>query len=221
MSGPGRRPGIVNSVLIAGAVYNTGGQVQVLGTGSILHITGKDASGYSYWQQNGANAQLYVQGGNINASGTYQIDTGTVQFMAVSGAATDELDGAGLIFGNANATALTILDSTQGFPGTVTIQGPVTLGANTTTTENFVGGGNNNADRLDVQNGKLTLNGTLNLVSSSGQKPVQPLSLFDDAGGAPAIGVDFTTITVNIQGVQTQSSVVLRGGTLYYTVSIT
>src|SRR5580658_1358114 len=61
-----------------------------------------------------------LSSGNINAVGTYQIDAGTVQLTAPSGGSFDELDGAGLVFGNAANTALTFVDSTPGTPGTVT-----------------------------------------------------------------------------------------------------
>lgn len=213
--------GTVDQVLIAGTVSNTGGLVQVLGTDTRLHIAGVDGNGRSYWQQNAGSAQLYVQGANINADGTYQIDVGTVQFMAQSGATTDELDGKGLLFGNPAPTALTIIDSTPGTPGTVTIQGPVTLAANTTTTMNF-SGANNTADLLDVQNGTLTLNGTLKLHSIDRQKPTKALNFFDDRGGAPVIAGNFTAITIdNIQMAQIANAIVNVGGVLYYQVTIT
>jgi hypothetical protein len=220
-SGAAAGPGIINQVEIDGAVYNYGGLVSIQGTGELLHLWSKDAAGRSYWQQVGGSAQLYVQGGNINAAGTFEIDTGTVQFMAVSGATSDYLDGAGLIFGNANQTALTIVDSTRGTPGTVTIQGPVTLAANTTTTENFAGGGNT-ADLIDVQNGTLTLNGTLNLISGNGRRPLQALNFLDDQGGVPTIAANFTTIDVlDIPAAVIANAIINNGGVLNYQVTIT
>ena len=211
--------GTINQVLIAGPVYNYGGEVQI-GSGDVLHIAGMDANGRSYWQQQAATAQLSVNQGNINALGTYQIDIGTMQLMAVSGATTDELDGAGLLFGNTNQTALTILDSTPGTPGMITIQGPVTLAANTTTTENF-SGHTNTADVIDVQNGTLTVNGTLKLISADNRKPTQPLTFLDDRGTNPVIAGNFTTVTVNIQPANLFEAIAPGIGVDYYQVTIT
>jgi hypothetical protein len=128
--------------------------------------------------------------GNINATGTYQIDMGTVQLAATG---TDELDGAGLIFGSDNFTYLTVVDVLGG-PGTVTVQGPVTMAAKTITTMNYQGG-NNAGDTLDVRGGTLTLAGTLNLLSSDSKPLTQPVIFFDDAGvGANMVGA-FASIT--------------------------
>lgn len=191
-------PGASNQVLISGAVYNVGGLVEVEG-GNLLHITGKDARNFSYWS-NGDAAKLQIDnGGNINAAGLYQIDAGTVVLTAPAGGKADELDGAGLYFGNATKAFLTIVDATPGTPGTVTVQGPVTLNANTKVTMNFVGA-TSKEDLLDVQNGALTLAGTLNLVASDGKKPGLPLVLFDDAGATAAINGNFGTITDNVGG---------------------
>ncbi len=63
----------LNSVRIGGAVYNVGGTVRVLA--GVLHITGVDANGYSYWQNTSANAVLQVDTfgaalhGTISAAG--------------------------------------------------------------------------------------------------------------------------------------------------------
>lgn len=196
---PGTWAGAVAPVAtVEGAVYNAGGTVQVggIGPGAQLKITGEDANGYSYWQDTGANALLAVlSGDNINAVGSFQIDTGTVQLTAPSGSTADELDGTGLDFGNANATKLTIVDNTAGTPGTITVQGPVTLAANTTTRMNY-NGTNNTADLLDVKNGVLTLAGTLFLKSSDGQtKLTQARNFFDDSGTGADIAGAFATIT--------------------------
>ena len=93
------------------------------------------------------------------------------------------------------------MDSTPGTPGTVTIQGPVTLTDNTTVTMNFTGG-NNTADRLDVQGGALTLAGTLELNSTDRNKPTNPLNFFDDfsAVGTPSLTGSFLSITDNVKG---------------------
>ena len=76
---------------------------------------------------------------NISAVGTYEIDTGTVQLTA-GGTNLDRLDGQGLNFGNDNFTYLNIVDAANQTPGTVTVQGPVNMAANTTTTMNFLAG---------------------------------------------------------------------------------
>jgi hypothetical protein len=121
---------------------------------------------------------------NINAVGKYQIDIGKVALTALSGCDADELDGAGLIFGNANNTFFEILDSTAGQPGGVNITGPVTLAANTRLTMNY-SGANNTADLLFVR-GLLTLNGTLvlNSVENPPQKPTAALDFLGDSVGA-------------------------------------
>jgi hypothetical protein len=86
-----------------------------------------------------------------------------------------------------------------GTPGTVTIQGPVTLAANTTTTLNF-SGANNTGDLLDVVNGGLTLAGTLNLISTDNppQKATQPIEFFFAEGTNPTITGSFTSIRDNV-----------------------
>jgi hypothetical protein len=188
-------PGVPDQVSIAGAVYNLGGITNVL-LGSMLNITGKDATNYSYWQKTGATGQLQVDAGsNLNAIGSYQIDIGLVQLTAPNGKAADELDssGAGLVFANVNNTNLTIVDAGAG-TGTVTIQGPVTMAAKTTTTLNCFGG-NNTADLLDVQKGPLTLAGTLKLNIVDSIRPAQALTFFDDTGGTPVLGGAFATFT--------------------------
>ena len=182
---------------IGGAVYNKGGAVNVSNAGDMLQITGADAAGHSYWQTQGT--LLVNAGANLSAFGNYEIDAGLVTLTAPAGAAADELDGAGLIFGNAGATALNIEDATPGTPGTVTVQGPVTLSATTTTTMNF-DGANNTADRLDVQNGALTLGGGLSLKGFNGQKPTQALTFFDDAGNAQSIIGTFNGVMDNVMG---------------------
>jgi hypothetical protein len=188
--------GVANQVRISGAVYNMGGLVEVA-PGNMLDLTNTDIAGYSYWQQNAASARLFVDAGaNLSARGTYEIDFGTVQLTAPSGGSADELDGAGLNFGNANATNLTLTDSTMGTPGQVTVQGPVTLAANTTTTMNFTGG-NNVPDMLDVKNGTLTLAGTLQLQSTDDNPPTQPLDFLDDSGAQPIIAGSFASIKDN------------------------
>lgn len=142
--------------------------------------------------------------------GTYHIDAGKVQLTAPPGAAADELDGAGLIFGNFARTFLIIVDATPGTPGTVTIKGPVTLGQLTTTTMNFVGA-TNTADLLDVRNGALTLNGTLSLFSFDGAKPTRALVFFDDANPGASINGNFTSIMDNAGG-KNDTGMALPGG---------
>jgi hypothetical protein len=180
--------GVLDQVEIAGAVYNSDGIVQVL-NGSLLNLTKSDAFGYSYWQKLSTNPSLKIDNGsNINAAGTYQINAGLVQFRG-SG---DELDGAGLVFGNFQATTLAIADMGT-TTGKVTIQGPVTMAAQTTTNLNY-NGGTNQADLLDVKNGVLTLAGTLKLFSLDGNKPTVPLVFLDDSGPGAAINGAFATI---------------------------
>jgi hypothetical protein len=196
----GYLPGAINEVRIKGTVYNEGGTVNIAGTNALLSITGTNLSGYSYWQDTDAGASLKVAtGSNINATGTFQIDTGTVQLQALSNAAPtlDELDGAGMNFGNDYNTYLTITDSTPGMPGWVSVGGPVTLAANSRLTENF-SGANNTADMLWVQNGNLSLAGTLYLNSTDNQKPTQALDFLGDSGGANALIGNFTTLMGNI-----------------------
>jgi hypothetical protein len=114
-------PGVADQVKTDGVVYNLGGTV-ALSPGTMLNILGNDGNGYSYWQKTNAAANLQVDSAaNINAVGTYRIDIGTVQLTAPSGGSADELDGAGLIFGNASNTFLTMVDSTFGTPGVVTV----------------------------------------------------------------------------------------------------
>jgi hypothetical protein len=211
--------GVPDQVLIAGAVYNMGGTVSV-GAWDMLNITGKDAAGISYCQQTGAAGILKVAAdGNIDAAGTYQINVGTVQLTVAGGGTADELDGAGLIFGNTNLTSLTLVDLNSGTPGTVTVQGPVTLAANTTTTENF-NGTNNTADLLDVHNGTLTLAGTLKLLSGRSGKPTQPLNFLDDSGNTPAIAGGFASITDDVHGTDTGQVVPNNPYLDYYQVTI-
>lgn len=197
-----RGPGLdkaLNQVEILGAVYNMGGTVKV-DTNSLLSITGTDAKGYSYWQQTNATATLSVDStSTIKASGTYQIDAGTVLLTAPGGGAFDELDGNGLNFGATNPTGLSIQDATSKTPGTVTVQGPVTLAANTTTTMNFNGGANT-ADKLDVKGGALTLAGKLSLFASDNKKPGAVLTFFDDQGATAVINGDFASIVDNVGG---------------------
>jgi hypothetical protein len=210
--------GVPDQVSIAGAVYNVGGTTQV--HNGQLNITGKDGNNYSYWQQTDAAAVLQIDAsGNINAAGTYEIDIGKVTLTAPSGGSADELDGPGLFFSATNNTALTIVDSGM-TPGTVTVQGPVTLATNTTTTMNYMGG-NNTSDVLDVQNGTLTLNGFLTLNSSDRKKPTQALIFFDDRGNGAAINGAFTAINGNLTGTYTGKAVTVNGGYITYQVTIT
>ena len=124
----------------------------------------------------------------------------------------------GLNFGNANRTSLIFVDS-AGTPGTVTVTGPVTLAANTTTTLNF-NGANNVADLLDVHNGALTLNGTLSLRSLDGKKPTQPFDFLDDSG-QPMINGAFTSIKDDAGGMNDTGQVVKPNGQLWqYQVTI-
>ena len=125
-----------------GAVYNYAGQVRV---GSPLKITGVDGNNDSYYQDslfaatNGTGLLEVDSGGNVNAVGDFDIKAGTVQLTAGADP-TDQLDGNNLIFRGSIATTLNIMDATAGTPGTVTVQGEVTLGGNTTTNMNFTGG---------------------------------------------------------------------------------
>jgi hypothetical protein len=184
--------GIPDQVLMGGTIYNSGGTVQ-LADGNMLKITSRDANGVSYWQQASTGAALTLaNGANINATGSYLIGAGLVQITVPSGGRSDALDGTGLTFSGTNAASLTFVDSTPGTPGTITVQGPVTLAANTTTTMNC-NGANNTADLLDVQNGALKLNGSLSLVVTGGM-PSAPLNFLDDAGASPSITGAFTTI---------------------------
>lgn len=194
--------GVSDQVAIAGNVKNLGGTVQ-LSPSTMLNITGRDAFGYSYWQKVSANGLLYVMANaNISATGTYQIDAGAVNLTAVTRGNADELDGAGLVFGNSNPTTLALLDATGSTPGTVTVQGPVTLAQNTTTRLNF-SGANNAADLLSVHNGALTLNGGLSLHGYNGAKPTVALTFLNDLGGTPSILGAFASIRDDVGGTDT------------------
>jgi hypothetical protein len=176
--------GVPDQITIGGSVYSAG-SVQVL-LGSMLKITGVDPFGYSYWQKSSANAVLMVDSGsNISAAGSYQINAGTVQLLT-GGNSFDRLDGTGINFGNVANTNLTIVDG--GTPGFISVQGPVTLAANSTTTMSFLGA-TNAPDQLIVQNGALTLNGTLNMHSIDGAKPNPSVALnfFQDTAAVASI----------------------------------
>lgn len=222
-------PGTINQVQIQGAIYNLGGTVSVV-AGSLLNITANDSNGDAYWQERAGTALLQVgSGGNIAATGfgnptgvgTFEIDAGTLQFTAPSGGTADELDAAGLTFGGTAITSLVFVDSTLGTPGTVTVQGPVTLGI-TKTMMNFTGG-NNTADRLDDTKGALTVGGFLNLTSRDRKLPTQALNFFDDSGpaGTPAIDGGFAAINDNINPPGTDTGAVVKNNAqlLYFAVS--
>ena len=210
-------PGVSDQVKIGGAVYNQGGTVEVQGAGKMLNITGKDTTNHSYWQKTSGTALLQIDSGsNINAAGDYQIDVGEVKLTAPSDGSADELDGAGLYFGSGLPTFLTIVDSTFGTPGTVTVQGPVTLAAQTTTTLNYKGS-NNTADLLDVKNGILTVAGTLKLKSNGSGKPTVALNFLDDSGNGASIVGTFQSITGDIAPPVTYSgAIVYVNPVLYY-----
>lgn len=214
-------PGVADQVMIAGAVYSFGGYITIL-QGTMLKITGVDGGNVGFWQKPDPNyaGSLFVDAGaNLNAAGTYQIDGGNV-YLQTGGASLDRLDGAGLIFGNANATYLIIDDNPTGGPGTVTVKGPVTLAAKTTTTMSFTGG-SNQADLLDVQNGALTLNGKLSLHGIGGRMPTAPLNFFDDSGATPAITDLGIVITDDAGGKNDTGRVVTQNANLkYYQVTI-
>jgi hypothetical protein len=100
------------------------------------------------------------------------------------------LDGAGLTFSDTNATSFFINDTVPGTPGTIVIQGALTLGAMTTTTMNCT---NNTADMLVDNTGAITLNGTLNITITGGKgAPTQPLKFFQDGGGKPSLTGKFS-----------------------------
>jgi hypothetical protein len=147
--------GVPDSVSIAGAVYNVGGNA-VVGQGQ-LTISAADAVGQSYWQSTANTAELGVgsgPGANISVIGTYEIDIGTVTLTTVPGAKPDELDGQALNFGNANPTAFVFTDSVAGTPGTIIVNGFVNLAAKTTTYMNF-NDATNKADVLDLKQAKF------------------------------------------------------------------
>jgi hypothetical protein len=229
MSGGDAVSGVINQVMIEGAVYNLGGSVSV-GPGVLMDLA--TAGGTAYWQKDSAQASLTVSsGGNIsgvdngtgNGPGTFQIDTGTVTLTAPSGGAADELDSGGLIFGSDDSgQTLAIVDSTPGTSGTVTIQGPVTLSYNTTTTMNFTGG-NNTADLIDVKNGALTVAGRLVLNATDRTIPTKPLNFLDDSNplGVPSLTGSFSSITdnVNLLGTDSGAMVPNNAQLLYYQVT--
>lgn len=209
-------PGIPDQVSIPGTVYNLGGTVEVV-SGSMLRISSTGPNNYSYWQKDAGSALLKVDvDSNISAAGSFQIDIGTLKLIARDGATRDMLDGDGLEFGNANATLFTI-DDWNGTPGTVVIQGSVTLGALTTTTMNFEGG-NNRADQLVVVGGPLILDGGLFLKSSDGQKPTQALDVFADIDVISLIAGDFALIWDNLGDIY--DGEVIPGNPEYYRVTM-
>jgi hypothetical protein len=210
--------GVPDQVAMGGSIHNVGGTVDV-GAGELLNITGKDGDGASYLQQadNGA-ALLLESGANINASGTYQIATGKVTLTAPAGGSADELDGLGLFF--SGTTALKIVDATPGTPGTVTVQGPITLAQGTTTTVNY-NGGTNKSDRLDDKNGLFTLNGTLEMLGGTTGAPNVPLNFLDDTGSVGLFAGNFTTWIGDLTGATYAGNVVPVNGVLMYQVTIT
>jgi hypothetical protein len=196
-------PAVSDEVMIAGAVYNDGGSVQIGSSGNMLNITGVDGAGRSYWQSfDGASLTVASAGSNLAMRGTCRIDGGEVRVQALSGnfaVTTDALDSAGLVFGNARNTALTITES-AGTPGEVGIGGSVTLAANTTLTMSF-SGANSTADLLNVQGGALSLNGTLvlNSIDNPPQLPGGTLHCFTDSGASPSLVGVFVSIRNNVR----------------------
>lgn len=194
-------PGVDDGVSIGGTLYNDGGAVTIM-TGN-LFIAGTNSSGYSYWQGSSQAATLFVYGTEeIAASGTFQIDTGTVDLVA--NASSAELSGQGLNFGDDNPTFLTVVGIGGG--GVAIVSGPVTLGDLTTTQLTF-SGANNTADWIDVENGSLTLDGTLYLQSTNGQKPTQALYFLADTVTPSILGA-FSSITGNINPAPTYTGTV-------------
>lgn len=201
--------GVPDSVSIAGAVHNAGGAVTV--TQAQLTISGADANGYSYWQELAGTPVLTVgAGANISApAGTYQIDFGPVDLTATSGASTDMLDGKGLNFGN-GVTSLNIADSQAGTPGTIIVQGSVTLAANTTTLMNC-NSATNTADLLEDNTGTITLAGTLNLTITGAQAPNAPLTFFQDGGPGAKIAGAFVSIVDSLNDKNDTGAVGVNG----------
>jgi hypothetical protein len=189
---------------------------------NMLKVTGKDANNVSYWQKTDSGAKLQLdKNANINAAGSYQIDIGTVQMTAGS-PTSDRLDGGGLglVFGNTNNTSLTIVDQTAGTPGNVTVQGPVTLAANTTVEMNFNGTAGT-VDTLSVQNGVLALNNSkLSLNSSDKATKLGALStMFYDTGTPADITGGFASIVDDIgNNYTTQKKVKVNNQSYYYQV---
>lgn len=190
--------------LLFGLVKTVKDQIEtgyICDAGAWLNITGKDANDRSFWQRDSASAKLQVNAavstyhGRLKAIGKFQIDTGTVQLTSLTDGSPALLEGAGLIFGDANATAF-IIGAGQ-TPGQVRIKGPVELGQNTTTTMNYKGA-TNTSTRLIVDEGYLTLDGTLYLNSLDTQKPTQPLDFFSVVGANPAIYNAFDSIIGNL-----------------------
>jgi hypothetical protein len=192
-------PGVPQQISVAGTIDDNG-TVEIGVGAAMLKITGQDSNGVSFLEGDASsNAVLQVDAGaNISAAGTYQIVEGTVTLTVTSAGSSDALDGAGLIFGNSYPTFLKLVDSGTS-NGTVTVQGPVTLAQNTTTTASFIGS-RNTADLLDVHNGTLTLAGKLSLTSTDRQKPTNPLNFLDDSGDSPTINGNFASISDNIDG---------------------
>jgi hypothetical protein len=206
-----------DQVTIGGSVTNMGGTVEV-DAGTSLQISGTNGFA-SYWQFGEFATLKLASHANITAAGMYYIDGGTVLLTAPSGGSADELDGAGVEFGNDDFTFLTIVDSTTGTPGTVTIQGGVSLAASTTTTLNF-NGTNNTADLLDVESGGLNLAGALYLKSGGSAKPTQPLNFLDDQA-QPGIWGAFASLTTDIANVTCTGTVVPGATADYYQVTFT
>lgn len=218
--------GTVDQVLIGGAVYNDGGTVTVNGTYDKLAITGSDENGYSYWQGSAASSLLQLATGtNINGVGTFEIDTGTLQFGSGGSSQWDDLDSAGLNFGNDAPTNLTFVAFAGTTPGTVTVHGAVTLAANTTTTLNYTGadattGDPDATDLLDVQGGVLTLAGSLYLNSLNSTMLSEPGVFFDDNFATAAINGAFAPITDSTKSVDTGKPKKVNNQTWLYLVTM-
>jgi hypothetical protein len=215
---PAPVPGVEDSQMVGGYIYNEGGTVNI--TSGNLAIIGTNSLGYSYWQDTAASSVLQI-GNNTTffALGTLEIDYGTLQFFGGSSGGP-QLQSAGLTFGDDDPTFLVITGWKPG-GSIITIEGSVTLGDLTTTTLNY-SGLTNTADTIAVLDGTLTLDGTLFLqdVDEFQQpKPTAGFAFLTSTGGEGGMDGVFASIQDSRTNAKDTGLITSMAGQYYYDVT--